>query len=205
MSGVVGYLNPVPLSDLYQEVLQELMAENIGLTLLDLKKRSEYSSVTTTSGECFDEQVTRVVPTPVADADDHLSEIASGTPPLDPELWTLKRSAFLAQLLMEEVDLGESTCGGSDVHAVCSLRATHSPTGQVHGAKPSPNNMPVSSYDVHDLQQVLWAEAEGMKQLTRVELLKTTWNKSILSEEDDEEMTLPDPEIGLVYSHHYVP
>ena len=78
-----------------------MMAKNIDLTLLDLKKRSEYSSVTTTSRDGFDEQVTSAVPTPVADADDHLSEIASGTPPLDPELLTLKRSAFLAQLLME--------------------------------------------------------------------------------------------------------
>ena len=51
-----GSLNPVPVSDLNQVVLMELMAEKRGLTLLDLKKRSEYSSVTTTSGECFDEQ-----------------------------------------------------------------------------------------------------------------------------------------------------
>ena len=50
-----GSLNPVSASDLDQVVLKELMAENRGLTLLDLKKRSEYSSVTTTSGECFDE------------------------------------------------------------------------------------------------------------------------------------------------------
>ena len=37
------------------------MAENRGLTILKLKKRSEYSSVTTTSGECSDEQETPAV------------------------------------------------------------------------------------------------------------------------------------------------
>ena len=30
-----------------------------------------------------------------------------------------------------------------------------------------------------------------------------TWKTSIWSEEDDEEMTLPDPEVPLVYSLHY--
>ena len=38
-----GSPNPLPVSDLNQVVLEELMAENRGLTLLDLKKRSEYS------------------------------------------------------------------------------------------------------------------------------------------------------------------
>ena len=55
LSIVDGSLDPVPVSDLDQVVLKELMAENRGLTLLDLKKRSEYSSVTATSGECSDE------------------------------------------------------------------------------------------------------------------------------------------------------
>ena len=39
LSIVDGSLNPVPVSDLDQVVLKELMAENRGLTLLDLKKR----------------------------------------------------------------------------------------------------------------------------------------------------------------------
>ena len=51
LSIVDGALKPVPVSDLDQVVLKESMAENKGLTLHDLKKRSEYSSVTTTSGE----------------------------------------------------------------------------------------------------------------------------------------------------------
>ena len=40
LSIVDGSLNPVPVSDLHQVVLKELMAEGRGLTLLDLKKRS---------------------------------------------------------------------------------------------------------------------------------------------------------------------
>ena len=144
VSIVDGSLDPVPASDLDQVVLKRLMAKNRGLTLLDLKKRSEYSSVTTTSGQCSDEQETQEVSTPLADADDRLSDIASAIPPVDPEVVTLKHSAFLAQLLMDEVDLGASTHGGFDDHAVFSMQATDGPTGQVACAKPSPNDMPVS-------------------------------------------------------------
>ena len=63
LSIVDGPLNPVPVSDLDQVVLKELMAENPGLTLVDLKKRSEYSSVRATSGECSDELETPAVST----------------------------------------------------------------------------------------------------------------------------------------------
>ena len=139
-----GSPNPVPVSDLNQVVLKELMAENRGLTLLDLKKRSKYCSVTTTSGECSDKQETQAVSTPVTDADNRLSDIASASPAGDPEVVTLKHSALLAKLLMDEVDLGESTYSGSHAHAVSSMKAKAGPTGQVPGAKPSPNNMPVS-------------------------------------------------------------
>ena len=152
--------NPTPVSDLDQMVLKELMAENRSITLLDLKKRSEYSSVTTTNGECSDEQETPAVSTPLAAADDHISDIASAITPVDPVMVTLKHSAFLAQLLMNEVDLGKSTHGGSHDHAAFSMQATHGPTGQVPGAKPSPNVMPVSLYNVQDLQQVLSAKAQ---------------------------------------------
>ena len=37
------------------------------------------------------------------DADNQLSEIASSIPPLDPSCVELQQSAFLAQLLLEEV------------------------------------------------------------------------------------------------------
>ena len=76
------------------------------------------------------------------------------------------------------------------------------PTGQVPKAKPSHNNMPVSWYDLQDLQQVPWAKAEGIERYTRLDLLKRTWKKSIWSEEDDEEMTCSDPEIPVVYALH---
>ena len=121
LSTVDGSLNPVLVSDLHLAVPKELVAGNVGLTLLNLKKRSEYSSVTTTAGECYDEQETRAVPTPVADADDQLSEVASSTPPVDAALLTLMHGVFLAQLLMEGVDLGEPTPDGSPNHAVFSM------------------------------------------------------------------------------------
>ena len=130
------------MSDLDQVVLKELMAENRDLVLLDLKKRSEYSSVTTTSGECSHEREIPAVSTPLSDADDPLSDIASAIPPVDPEVVTLKHSAFLAQLLKDEVDLGESTHGGSHYHAASSMQATDGPTGQVPGANPHPTTCP---------------------------------------------------------------
>ena len=203
LSIVDGSLNPLPVSDLHQVVLKELMAENRGLTLRDLRKRSEYSLVTTTSGECSDEQETPAVSTPLADADDRLSDIASAIPPVDLEMVTLKHSAFLAQLLMNEVDLGASAPGGSHDHAFLSMQATDGPTGQVPSAKSSGNNMSVSRYDEQNLQKVLWAKAEGIEQRTRLDLLKRTWKRSVWSKEDDEEMTLCDPEVPLVYSLHY--
>ena len=203
LSIVDGSLNPVPVSDLDQVVLKGLMAKNRGLTLLDLKKRSKYYSVTTTSGECSDEQETPAASTPLADADNRVSDIASAIPPVGPELMTLKHSDLLAQLLMDEVDLGESNHGGSHDHAVFSMQATDGPTGQVSGPKPSSNNMPVSWYDVQGLQQVPWGKGEGIERRTRLDLLKRTWKTFIWSEEDDEEMTLPDREVTLVYSLCY--
>ena len=96
-----------------------------------------------------------------------------------------------------------STHGGSHDHAVFSMQATDGPTGQVPGAKPSPNNMPVSWYDVQDLEQVLLAKVQGIERRTRLDLLKKTWKTSIWYEVDDKQMTLPNPEVPLVYSLHY--
>ena len=101
------------------------------------------------------------------------------------------------------MDLGEFAPVGSNDHTVFSMRATDGPSGQVPGAKPSPNNMPVSWYDLRELQQVLLAKAEGIERQTRLDPLKRTLKTSICSEEDDEEITLPDPETRLVYSLHY--
>ena len=97
LSIVDGAPNPVPVSELDQVVLKELMAENKGLNRESLKKRSKYSSVTTTSGECPDEPEKPAVSTLLADADDRLSDIASVIPPVDPKVVTVKHSAFLAQ------------------------------------------------------------------------------------------------------------
>ena len=121
-------------------------------------------------------------------------------------LWllTLKQNAVVTKLLMDEPDLGESAPSGSQDHAVPSMWATDGPTGQVPAAKPSPNNMPIWWYDIQDLQQVLWAKAEDIERRTPLDLLKRTWKTSVWSEEDDEEMTLPDPEVPLVDSLHYV-
>ena len=83
------------------------------------------------------------------------------------------------------------------------MQASDGPTGRVPGAKPSPNNMPVSEHDVQAQRQFLWAKAEGIERRTRLDLLKRTWKTSIWSKEDDEEMTLPDPETPLVYPFHY--
>ena len=104
LSIVDGCLNPVPLCDLDQVLLREVMAENRGLTLSDLKNRSpEHLSATLTGCESPDGYLE---PAAVEeDADDQLSEIASTIPPVDPSCVDLKHSAFRAQLLLEEVDL----------------------------------------------------------------------------------------------------
>ena len=81
LSIVDGSLNSVPVCDLDQLVVKELMAENRALTLLILAKKSGYSSVTTTSGECSDEQESPAVSTPLTDAHNHLSDIASAITP----------------------------------------------------------------------------------------------------------------------------
>ena len=52
-------------------------------------------------------------------------------PPVDPEVLTLKHNAFLAQLHMDGVDLGEPTSDGSHDGALFSVRASDGPTGQV--------------------------------------------------------------------------
>ena len=100
LSIVDASFNPVPLCDLDQVLLKEVMAENRGLTLFDLKKRSpEHLSATLTGYESHDDDLQ---PAAVKeDADDQLSEITSSIPPVDPSCVELKHSAFLAQLLLE--------------------------------------------------------------------------------------------------------
>ena len=55
----------------------------------------------------------------------------------------MKHSAFLAQLLLEEVDI-ESTDAESYDQSVLLMRLSDSHSGKVPGAKPSPN--PLKTY-----------------------------------------------------------
>ena len=94
LSIVDGCLNPVPLCDLDQVLLKQVMAEKRGLSLSDLKKRSpEHLSATLTGCESPDGYLE---PAAVKeDADEQLSAITSTIPPVD-SCVELKHSAFLA-------------------------------------------------------------------------------------------------------------
>ena len=83
LSIVDGSLNPVPLCDLDQVLLKDIMSENRGLTLLGLKKRSpEHTSATLTGCESYNDKLEPAIVR--EDADDQLSEIASSIPPVGP-------------------------------------------------------------------------------------------------------------------------
>ena len=148
LSIVEGSLNPVPLCDLDQVLLKQVMAENRGLTLFDLKKRSpEHISATLTGCESHDDDL---APAAVReDADDQLSEIASSIPPDDPSCVDLKHSAFFGQLLLKEVDL-ESTSEQTSPVAKHVLHRQHICSGEpvAHSpdalARPASDNMPLS-------------------------------------------------------------
>ena len=152
LSIVDGSLNPVPLCDLDQVLLKVVMAENRGLTLSDLKNRSpEHLSATLTGCESPDDYLE---PAAVKeDADDQLSEIASTIPPVDPSRVELKHSAFLAQLLLEEVDLESTSEPTSPVgKPVLHKQPMHSGEPVARSAealaRPASNNMPLSEHDI---------------------------------------------------------
>ena len=206
LSIVDGSLSPVPLCDLDQVLLKEVMAENPGLTHSDLKKRSlAHLSATLTGCESPDGYLE---PAAVKeDADEQLSEIASTIPPVDPSCVELKHSAFLAQLLLEEVDL-ESTSGPASPvgKPVLHMNYMHSaePVAQSPDAPahPASNNMPLSEHDTQELRRLLYLRGEGIERQERLQYLRQTRKSSIWSEEDDDSYTLPDPEIPLLYSLH---
>ena len=101
LSIVEGSLNPVLLCDIDPVLLKEVMAENRGLTLLDFKQRSpEHISATLTGCESYHDELEPAIVR--EDANDELSEIASSNPPVDASCVDPKRSAFLAQLLLQE-------------------------------------------------------------------------------------------------------
>ena len=207
LSIVDGSLNHVPLCDLDEVLLKEVMAENRGLTLSDLKKRSpEHLSAGLTGCESPDNYLD---PAAVKeDADDQMSEIASSISRVDPSSVELKHSAFLAQLLLEEVDLESTSERNSPVgKPVLHIQPMHS--GELVAqsldalAQPASNNMPLSDHDTQELRRLLYLKAEGIEHQERLQYLRQTWKSSIWSEEDHDSYTLPDPEIPLVYSLHY--
>ena len=203
LSIVDGFLNPVPLCDLDQVLLKQVMAENPGLTLFDLKQRSPepISAILTGCGDLEPAAVKE-------DADDQLSEIASSIPPVDRSCVELKHSAFLAQLLLEEVDL-ESTSEPTSPVDKPVLHMQHTCSGEPVAqspdalARPASNNMPLSEHDTQELRQLLYLMAKGMERQERLQYLRQTWKSSIWSEGDDDSYTLLHPEILLVYSLHY--
>ena len=207
LSIVDGSLNPVPLCHLDQVLLKEVMAENHGLTLSDLKKRDpEHLSATLTG--CASPDGNWEPAAVKEDADDELSEIASTIPPVDPSCFELKHSAFLAQLLLQEVDL-ESTSELTFPVGKPVLHMQHIHSGEPVAqspdalARPASNNMPLSEPDTQELRRQLYPKAEGIERHERLQYLRQTWKSSIWSEEDDDSYTLFDPEIPLVYSLHY--
>ena len=90
------------------------------------------------------------------DAEDQLSEIASSIPPVNPSCVELKHSAFLAQLLLEEVDL-ESTSEPTSPVGKPVLHMQHTcsvePMAQSPGAlaRPASNNKRLSEHDTQEL------------------------------------------------------
>ena len=207
LSIVDGSLNPLPLCDLHQVLLKEVMPENRGLTLSDLKKRSpEHLSATFTG--CASPNGYLEPAAVKEDADDQLSEIASTIPPVDPNCVELKHCAFLAQLLLEEVDLEPTSERTSPVgKPVLHMQHTHSgePVAQTPDApaQPASNNMPLCEHDTQELRRLLYLTAEGIERQEWLQYLRETWKFTIWSEEDDDSYTLPKPEIPLVYSLHY--
>ena len=207
LSIVDGCLNRAPLCDPDQVLLKNIRAENRGLTLSDLKKQSpEHPSATLTGCESPDGYLE---PAAVKeDADDQLSEIASTIPPVDPSCVELKYSAFLAQVLLEEVDLESTSEPTSPVgKPVLHMQHMHSgdPVAQSPYAlaQPASNNMPLSEHDPQELRRLLYLKVESIERHERLQYLRQTWKSSIWSEEDDGSYTLPYPEIPLVYSLHH--
>ena len=145
----------MPLCDLEHVLLKEVMAEIRGLTLSDLKKRCpEHLSATPTGCESPDGDLE---PAAVkGDADDQLSEIASSIPPVDPSCGDLKHSAFLAMLLLEEVDL-ESTSEPTSPVQKPVLQVQHTCSGEPVAqspdalAGPASTKMPLLEHDTQEL------------------------------------------------------
>ena len=178
LSIVDGSPNPVPLCDLDQVLLKEIMAERCGLTLSDLKKRSSEHLSATLRG-CKSPDGYSKPAAAKEDADDQLSGIASTIPPVDPSCVELKHSAFLAQLLLEEVDLESASEPTSPVgKPVLRMQHMHSgePVAQSPDAlaRPASTNMPLSEHDTQELRRLLYLKAEGIERQGRLHNLRQT-------------------------------
>ena len=183
LSIIDGSLNHVPLCDLDQVLLKEVMAENRGLTLSDLKNRSpEHLSATLTGFESPDGYLE---PAAVKeDAGNQLSEIASTIAPVDPSCVDLKHSAFLAQLLLEEVDLESTPEPASPVgKPVLHMQPMHTgePVARIADALawPASNKMPLLEHDTQELRRLRYLKAEGNERQERLQYLRQTWKSSI--------------------------
>ena len=157
LSLVDGSLKSVPLCDVDQVLLKEVMAAKCGLTLSDLKNRSpEHLSATLTGFESPDGYLERAAVK--EDADDQLSDSASTIPPVDPTCVELKHSAFLAQLLLQEVDLESTSEPTSRVRKpVLHMQPMHRGEAVAQSpdalARPASNNMPLSEHDTQELRR----------------------------------------------------
>ena len=133
--------------------------------LISKKRSPEHISATLTGCESHDDDLEP--PPSKEDAEDQLSEIASSVPPVDPSFVELKHSAFLAQLLLEEVDLESNSDQTSPVRKpVLHVQHTCSgePVAQSLGtlARPASNNMPLSEHDTQELRRLLYLRAKGI-------------------------------------------
>ena len=173
LSIVDASLNAVPLCDLDQVLLKEVMAENSGLTLFHFKKRCPDHILATLTGS--ESQDVNLEPAAVKrDAEDQLSEIATSIPPVDPSYVQLKHGAFLAQLLLEEVDL-ESTSEQTTPVGTPVLYMQPSCYGEPVAqssdtlARSASNNMPLSEHDAQELRRLLYLRAEGIGRQERLQ------------------------------------
>ena len=151
------------------------MAENRRLTLSDLKNRSPVHSCATLTG-CESPDGYLEPAAVKEDADDQLSEIASTIPPVDPSCVDLKHSAFLAQLLLDELDLESTPEPASPVgKPVLHMQPTHTgePVARTADAlaRPAANNMPLSEHDTQELRRLLYLKAEGIERQERLQYL----------------------------------
>ena len=111
------------------------------------------------------------------------SEIASSIAPVDPCYVEGKHSAFLAQLLLEEVDLESTSEQDSPVgKPVVDMQHTCSGESAAQSSEPlaqlASNNMPLSEHGAQEFRQLLYLRAGGIERQERLQYLLQTWKLS---------------------------